>query len=239
MFEKHLRQETSMCFSATASFAAGVVLSAAGVATQRKARKPSQRLFAAIPLLFGLQQFAEGALWVTLRSGGHDWLQNAATYIFLIAAMVILPVMIPLSMWLMEEGKKRKNILASLIVIGGIVSSFYAFCLISYNVTPQINSFHIQYIEEFPQTLAKIASYFYTASIVIPLFISSVRWMWLLGILIAVSWLVTAIFFAGYLTSVWCFFAALISVVIYRILSESEATVPNMSGGKELAAHSS
>jgi hypothetical protein len=216
-----------MCFSAGASFAAGVVLSAVGVATQRKVRKPSQRLFAAIPLLFGFQQFTEGVLWVTLRSSGYDWLQNAATYIFLIMALVIWPVMIPLSMWFMEEVKKRKKILVSLIVMGGIVSLFYAFCLISYNVTPQIKSFHIQYIHEFPQTLVDIAYAFYVASIVVPLFVSSVRWMWLLGILIAVSYLVTGIFFAQYLASVWCFFAALSSVVIYWILSKSQTSVPS------------
>ena len=226
-----------MCFSAGASFVGGVVLSAVGVATQRKVRKPTQRLFAGIPLLFGFQQFTEGVLWITLRSGGHDWLQNAATYIFLITAIVILPVMIPLSMWFMEEVKKRKKILAILMVTGGVLSLFYAFCLISYNVTPQIKGFHIQYIDEFPQTLAKIASLFYPASTVAPLFVSSVRRMWLVGILIAVSWLVTAIFFAGYLTSVWCFFAALISVVIYWILSESYSTVPSLSGGKGLVAH--
>jgi len=217
-----------MCFSAGASFAAGVVLSAVGVATQMKAKKPAQRLFAAIPLLFGFQQFAEGVLWVILRSGEHDWLQNAATYIFLITALVIWPVMIPLSMWFMEEGKKRKNILASLIVIGGMVSSFYAFCLISYNVAPQINSFHIQYIHAFPQTPVDIVYLFYIVSTVVPLFVSSVRRMWLVGIMIGVSWLITAIFFAGYLTSVWCFFAALISVMIYWILSKSQTSVPSL-----------
>ncbi|MFC1875630.1 DUF6629 family protein [Chloroflexota bacterium] len=216
-----------MCFSAGASFTAGVVLSAVGVATQRKARKPTWRLFAGIPLLFGFQQFAEGVLWVTLRSGGHDWLQNAATYVFLIPALVIWPVMIPLSAWFIEEVKKRKKILASLIVLGGIVSLFYAFCLTSYNVTPQIKSFHIQYVHEFPQTLVDIVYLFYIASTVVPLFISSVRWMWLLGIMIAVSYLVTVIFFAQYLTSIWCFFAALSSVVVYWILSKSQTTMPS------------
>ncbi len=216
-----------MCFSAGASFAGGIIISAVGVATVRKARKPTQRLFAGIPLLFGFQQFTEGVLWVTLRSGGHDWLQNAATYIFLITALVIWPVMIPLSMWFMEEVKKRKKILAGLIVTGGILSLFYAFCLISYDVTPQINGFHIQYMDGFPKTLVDIAFLFYLASTVAPLFVSSVRRMWLFGILITVSCLVTRIFFAQYLTSVWCFFAALISVVIYWILSESQTTVPS------------
>jgi hypothetical protein len=213
-----------MCFSAGASFAGGVVISAIGVASVKKVRKPSQRLFAVIPLLFGFQQFAEGVLWITLRSGEYDWLQSAATYIFLITALVIWPVMIPLSMWLMEEVKMRKKILTGLIITGGILSLFYAFCLISYNISPQINGFHIQYVDYFPRTLVNIAFIFYLVSTIAPLFVSSVRRMWIFGILIAVSCIITGIFFAQYLTSVWCFFAALISVVIYWILRESQTT---------------
>jgi hypothetical protein len=47
--------------------------------------------------------------------------------------------------------------------------------------------------------------------------------MWLFGILITISCLVSGIFFAQYLTSVWCFFAALISALIYWILGESRS----------------
>ena len=227
-----------MCFSVGASFAGGVVLSAVGVATVKKAKRPDQRLFATIPILFGFQQFAEGMLWVTLKSGEYDLLQNTASYVFLIMALIIWPVMLPLSLWCMEEVKKRKKILAILMVTGGIVSLFFAFCLISYNVTPQINGFHIRYIAEFPQALVDIAYFFYGVSTIAPLFVSSVRRMWLFGILIMVSYLVTVIFFSHYLTSVWCFFAALSSIAIYWILSKSEATVPNINGGKRLVAHS-
>jgi hypothetical protein len=212
-----------MCFSAGASFAGGVVISAIGIATARKVRKPEQRLFAVIPLLFGLQQFAEGVLWMTLRSGGFTRLQSAATYIFLITALVIWPVMVPLSMWLMEEVKKRRKMLAGLMVMGGTLSLFYAFCLISYDITPQINNFHIEYIEEFPANLVQIAFLFYLTSTIAPLFVSSVKRMWLFGILITISCLVSGIFFAQYLTSVWCFFAALISALIYWILGESRS----------------
>lgn len=216
-----------MCFSAGASFAGGVVISAVGIASTRKIKKPTQRVFAGIPLLFGFQQFTEGVLWVTLRSGGHEWLQNAAAYIFLITALVIWPVIIPLSMWFMEEVTKRKKILVGLTVTGGMLSLFYAICLVLYDVTPQINGFHIQYVDEFPKTLVDIAFLFYLASTIAPLFVSSIRRMWLFGILVTVSCLVTGIFFAQYLTSVWCFFAALISVVIYLILNESHTTAPS------------
>lgn len=214
-----------MCFSAAASFAGGAVISAVGVATQKKVRKPSQRLFAVIPLLFGFQQFAEGVLWITLRSGEHSWLQNTTTYIFLITALVIWPVMVPTSMWFMEEGEKRKKILTGLIVTGGILSLFYAYCLIAYDVTPQINNFHIQYVDDFPKTFVDIAFVFYPVSTIVPLFVSSFRRMWVFGILIAVSYIITGILFAQYLTSVWCFFAAIISVVIYWILSKSHTTM--------------
>jgi hypothetical protein len=208
-----------MCFSAGASFASGIVISAIGVTTLGKVSKPAQKLFAGIPLLFGFQQFTEGVLWITLRSSGeYEGLQNVVTCIFLITALVIWPVLIPLSMWFMEKVKTRKKILAVLIVTGSITSLFYSFCLIFYHVTPQIQSFHIQYIDDFPWPLVSIIFIFYFAATVAPLFVSSVRRAWLFGILITISYIVARIFYAQYVTSVWCFFAALLSVVIYWIL---------------------
>ena len=216
-----------MCFSAAASFAGSAVVSAVGIVTVRKAKKPNQRLFAAIPLLFGLQQLVEGMLWVTLTSGEHDWLQNIAAYTFFMIALVIWPVVVPLSMWFMEEVEKRKRILAGLIVIGGIVSLFSAFSLISDDVTPQINGHLIQYVHELPQTPGNIGFILYLSSTIAPLFVSSVRRMRLFAILITLSLLIAAIFFSQHLTSVWCFFAALTSVVIYYVLHGLQATEPS------------
>ena len=56
-----------MCFSATASFVAGTGLAVLGVATLRAARRRPEIPFAAIPLIFGLQQMVEGALWLSFR----------------------------------------------------------------------------------------------------------------------------------------------------------------------------
>ena len=208
-----------MCFSAEASFAGGAVITAIGVAALTKIKKPAQVPFGIIPLIFGLQQCAEGGLWITLKSGHPGPLQDAGTYIFLITALAIWPIMIPFSIWLLEGVKTRKKILAGLMVAGGIVSLFYIYCLLFYNVHPEIQSFHIQYANDYPGTLVLIAFILYLAATILPLFASSVKRMWVFGILIAVSCLVTGIFFAQYLTSVWCFFAALISIAIYWILS--------------------
>ena len=207
-----------MCFSAEASFTGSAIISAIGITTLTKIKKPAQILFAAIPLIFGVQQCAEGILWITLKTGSHESLEQAATYIFLVTALFIWPTMIPLSVWFMEKASKRRTILAYLVVLGCLTSLLYGYCLIFYDVTPQIQSFHIQYVDKFPGTLTKILFVLYLITTIVPIFISSIRRMWLFGVLIAVSCLITGIFFTQYLTSVWCFFAAVISILIYWIL---------------------
>jgi hypothetical protein len=209
-----------MCFSAQASFTSSVVLTAIGVASLTKVKKPAQVLFGVIPLIFGIQQAAEGVLWVTLKSGLHTGWQSAGMYLFLITALIIWPTMIPLSTWMLEKDKKRRKFLAVLVVIGGIVSLFYVYGLIFHSAAARIESFHIVYNVDLPGTLIKYVFMLYLVATIVPLFVSTVKRMWLFGVLIGVSCIVTGVFFAEYLTSVWCFFAAVISIAIYWVLRE-------------------
>lgn len=207
-----------MCFSAGASFAGGALITAIGVMTVKTNRDPSRRMFAAIPLIFGVQQISEGFVWVALQSPGHDLMLTIAAYLFLFAAVVLWPFYLPLSVMLMEKEKNLRRLLIPFLVVGIIVSLYYGVRLLINEIEPQINSHHITYTGNFPQRLALIAFAGYAAATLIPLFISSVRKMWLLGLLMAFSCLITGIFFKEYLTSVWCFFAALISGVIWLIV---------------------
>ena len=56
-----------MCFSATASFTAGVPLLLIGVITISRVRNRKDLLYALIPMLFAIQQLIEGALWLTVN----------------------------------------------------------------------------------------------------------------------------------------------------------------------------
>jgi hypothetical protein len=211
-----------MCFSADASFAGGVIISAIGVAVLRKVHKPSQLLFACIPLFFGIQQFSEGFLWLTLPHPEYLNLQKLDTYIFLVMADVLWPMWIPLSVLFMEKDDKRKKILWALLFMGLSLSLYYGFCLVFYNVNPHILGYHIQYKNDFPKSLGMYAFAIYIIASITPLFVSSIKRTHLMGVLMFLSCLITAIFFRQYLTSVWCFFAAIISGVIYWILNESK-----------------
>ena len=211
-----------MCFSAEASFAGGVIISTIGVATVKEVHKPSQLVFASIPLFFGAQQITEGCLWLTLPNPEYGTVQMFSKYIFLIMAEVLWPMMIPLSVIFMEENKKRKRILRILLFMGVSVSLYYAFCLLFFNVTPQIMGYHIQYRTDFPKFSTALAFIVYFIASITPLFVSSIQRTHLLGILMFLSCVVTAVFFWQYLASVWCFFAAFISGVIFWILRDAK-----------------
>ncbi|MCX6251876.1 MAG: hypothetical protein NTX61_14130 [Bacteroidetes bacterium] len=211
-----------MCFSPEASFAGGVVISAIGIFTILKVHKPSQIIFASIPLFFGVQQIAEGFLWLTLPYPEYLIFQKISTYLFLMMAEVIWPVMIPLSVLLMEKNTRKRKIVWAMLGLGISVSMYYGFCLLFFHVTPRVNGFHIKYFTDFPQFMANVAVIVYMIATITPLFISSIKRMFILGILMSLSCLITVLFFRLYLASVWCFFAALISGVIYWILSDSK-----------------
>lgn len=216
-----------MCFSAGASFAGGAVLTTIGVMSVRVARKPSQKLFAAIPLLFAFQQLSEGVVWLNLRSGSNQGLLMTAAYIFLVMALVVWPVIMPVAVRIIEEDRNRKRVITWMMAAGIVLSGYYAFCLVSFNVTPVISGFHIKYVNDFPRSLSDIAFVVYAIATLGPLFTSGVKKMYLFGILVTLSCIITGIFYREYLTSVWCFFAALISFVIYWIVKEPrEENVP-------------
>ena len=211
-----------MCFSAEASFAGGVIISSIGVAVVTKVHKPSQLLFACIPVFFGIQQFTEGVLWLTIPNPEFITIQKIATYIFLVMADVLWPVWIPLSVLFMEENARKKKLIWYLLIAGMVVSAYYAFCLVFLHVTPEIMGYHIKYTSDFSKVIAIPVFILYLIATITPLFVSSIKRTHVLGIFMFLSCLVTAIFFTQYLTSVWCFFAALISGVIYWILRDSK-----------------
>jgi len=210
-----------MCFSTEASFIGGAIVSAIGVVTLRKVHKPSQIVYASIPLFFGLQQIGEGFLWLALQHPEFAGMQKFATYWFLIMAEVFWPFMVPLAVLLMEENKKRIRILQTLLVMGVSVSLYFIYRLLMFDVTPVIQGYHIEYVQESPTSVELFVFGIYLIASIVPLFVSSVKRTYILGILMSVSCLVTIIFFTQYLTSVWCFFGAAISVVILWLLRDA------------------
>jgi hypothetical protein len=209
-----------MCFSATASFTAGIVLTGIGVATIKKTHHRSQFLFASIPLIFGVQQLSEGILWVTLPNPEYANIQKIFTYIYLFFAQTVWPIWVPIAILLLEKEATRKNIQRFFVLSGLIAGVYFGYCLFSFNVEAKIIGRHIDYIQDYPENTQIFSIVLYGLATIVPSFFSHIKRMWLLGFTILISYIITYIFFNQYVLSVWCFFSSIISLSIYAIMIE-------------------
>lgn len=209
-----------MCFSAGASFTAGAVLSVIGIVSLKKVQRPSQKMFAAIPLLFAAQQFTEGILWLSLPDPSRILMQQITTWLFIFFAQVIWPFWVPVSILLLEKKLSRKKSQQILALTGIAVSAYLLFCLLAYPVEARIDGYHISYKQHYPELMIRYGSILYIAAIIGPCFFSHVKRMWMLGATTLISYLITAFFYENYVLSVWCFFASLISISVLIIMFE-------------------
>lgn len=196
-----------MCFSATASFAASAGLAAIGAASYRAA--PAKRKFlAAIPLLFAVQQAMEGIQWLSAGAGKSNL---GAAYVFLFFAFLVWPVFIPSSVFVLDE--KRKKILRWFIVVGAGVSLALLALLATEPLTVRVWKHSIWYDVYAPFGASAIL--LYVAVVCGAMLVSSNRMIRFGGILAMISAGVSAFFFFETFTSVWCFFAAILSSLVY------------------------
>jgi hypothetical protein len=219
----HCIKKEKMCFSATASFGAGIVLTGIGIVSLKKVQQRHQAMFASIPLLFAAQQIAEGFVWLSFTNS-LGCIQYIAAHIFILFAQVIWPTWVPLSILFLETNATRKDLLKILSGIGIIVSLFLAYCLFTYHIEPIAVSCHILYHQEYPPQFFKLCGLLYLMSTLLPLLFSSVRYMWSLGVVVVASCIFAAVVYRAYFLSVWCFFAALISIGIVLLMHSMTKT---------------
>ncbi len=210
-----------MCFSANASFGAGAVLSVIGVTTVARVTNSRQVFFAAIPFLFGIQQIIEGFTWLNFMHTDYAGWQSFSVKGFLFFAHILWPVWIPLSMLVLEEKPFRKRILQWILGIALLLSASELYCLVIYPADADIAGHHIEYTIHYPKIYAMCTEAVYVIVTLIPCFLSGKRKMWMFGISLTITLLLSAVFFKLYLVSVWCFFAAITSGVVYYILLQN------------------
>ncbi len=207
-----------MCFSATASFSASVVLVGIGIASIKQIQTKSQIVFACIPLFFAIQQFNEGLVWVSFANPFNAELNLYGKYGFLIFSQIIWPLWIPIAMVMVENKGERRKIQRVFVAIGITESLYQFYCMLNYPAHAEILGQHIYYHIDHPDTFKYLEPAFYIAAIIVSPFFTSVRKMWLVGMAILISCIITVIFFQHYTVSVWCFFASIISMSVYFIM---------------------
>ena len=231
-----------MCFSATASFGASAVLGTVGIIAVAKAKTNPQRVFGSIPLIFAVQQLSEGFLWLSLKNPAFASYQSFLTYTFLVFAMAVWPFWIPFSIWLLEKDAKRKKTIKVFVWMGAFVAVGVGAVLFNYPVevvTPfcptcpggspiPLTKQHLHYEFAIPSLVKNLIvafSVLYIAATIITPFLSGIKKMKWMGIVFLASYLFAITFYNGFVISVWCFFAALLSFVVLWIITDLRKAV--------------
>ena len=204
-----------MCFSATASFSAGALLLGIGTLTLKSAMATHQRSalpFAAIPLLFAIQQLTEGVIWLTFTTDAPllNWVM---THVYSFFSHVLWPAYVPLAVWLIEPPGRRRHLLVVFAAAGFAVAAYLLFILMVYGVVSKPTGQHVEY--DSPHFYAALTMTLYLLSTTTSPLFSTHRMVKAFGALALLAFGAAYYFYAQWFISVWCFFAAVLSAVIY------------------------
>ena len=202
-----------MCFSATGSFVSAAINAAAGTVVLRRTAGTPEGILAAFPLTFAVQQTMEGFLWLDLaREGGGPSNSTLATG-FVSVALVLWPLLSPFAAFVLEQNRLRKMLLAGLIALGALYAMYYAYFIAQYPFSAQIVGHTLVYSNGLGFPLA--SAVLYCALTCIPLLVSTQGSLKLLGLCVLIGLTVSyGLFFFSFL-SVWCFFAAIASGLVF------------------------
>ncbi len=196
-----------MCFSAPASFIASGGLAVLGGSTLVMAKK-HDKILATVPLLFAAQQGIEGFQWIALN---HGTTSPTAGYAFLFFAFIVWPIYVPTLVYILDK-EKRKIVMWFIFLGVGVAAYFLRLLLTETLVVSEMRSC-VSYTFNFPfENLIVVP---YLIAIFGSLFASDNKIFRRFGVLTAglayISWL----FYTVAFTSVWCFFAAIASSIIF------------------------
>jgi hypothetical protein len=214
-----------MCFSESVSFSAAAGLTLLGIGTIRQTTSRSQRLLAAFPWLFAVQQTLEGFVWLGKSNNYLSEFEAIGTYGFLLFATLLWLVLSPFSIYLLETDIQKKRLLLGL-TIGGLSLGVYLFgWIISHGIQPQTFSGNLLYDLRFIP-FYEASKYLYLAIIVLPFAIARSFALKLFSCLIASSFTISQLFFHATMVSVWCFFAAVLSGFLYLTIADISVLIP-------------
>ena len=200
-----------MCFSATASFTAGAGLLIVGAVTARRARRRAELPFALIPVLFGLQQLIEGTIWLTFPDKAPG-LNGVLTFVYSLFSHVLWPVYVPIAILLLEPVVCRRRILVAIAMAGAAVGLYLLYFLVRLPIISQAEGRHIAYLS--PHFYLTAVMVLYVLGTCVSMLVSSHRRVRLFGLAAFIAYVVTYVFYTTWVISVWCFFAAVLSVIV-------------------------
>jgi hypothetical protein len=201
-----------MCFSPDADFTAGAVLVGVGALTLSRVRERRELIVGALPLLFGLHQLVEGFVWLWLDGRVSAGLGNAAKETYIVFAHVVLPIIVPFGFMLIEPNRRRARWMRPLAGLGLVMGAYLLWQVTAYPVGAVEDAHCIDYTTHTPNDI--LIGGLYVLATCGPALMSSRRYLRWFGVISLVGAIAVAIVRVDELTSLWCVYVAMVSVLI-------------------------
>lgn len=213
-----------MCFSATANFVGSAVLGTIGVATLAEVKHRRELLFAAMPCLFALHQFTEGFVWLGLDGRLSQSAMHGAAAAYVLYAQGLLPFLLPLSVLLIEPTRYRRGRMTGFLVLGSGLALYILWGLMMDPL--QVYALGHSIVYKNALTTTTVVAVLYVIATCGALFFSGFRDLVLLGWLNLVGLIIVMLVKSYAFTSIWCAYAAVVSVVVYFFFRRSSQDRP-------------
>ncbi|HEY0664923.1 MAG TPA: DUF6629 family protein [Gallionella sp.] len=224
-----------MCISATVSYSASAVLVATGsyaFAQSRWLTAPFW-MWALVPVGFGIQQAFEGRVWQMLDAGDADAVVFSSLGFHFFSHFLWL-WLLPLCSYLVEPGQTRigrlrKRIIGGCATFGAFAGTLvYAVMLMHPEwMSVAVRGHSIVYDFAVPWRspihIPVTPVMLYGLTILVPLFLSSHRHIQVFGGLVVLSMALASAAYNAAFVSVWCFFAAVLSLYLVYMIRHQAA----------------
>ncbi|MFH8974688.1 DUF6629 family protein [Streptomyces sp. NPDC017890] len=203
-----------MCWSAEADLVAGVGVAAVGAACVVRARGGRDLPLAALPLLLGVHQTVEAAVWAS--DGGT----GPATLAWTVMALPLLALWVPAGVLCAAPGSARRRLTVPLAA-GAATATVLSYVLATRPVRAEIRGHTIGYVVDLPRAELLVAGYL--VATVGSLLLSGDRGLRVLGYLAGAGALICWALWRLEFVSTWCAFAAVCSVVLFGWVNRRRA----------------
>jgi hypothetical protein len=200
-------------FMAILNFTLSGAIFVVSILTLRKVSQPKEVVFASLPLLFALHQFTQGFVWLGMDGLINPRALQIAESLFVFYAQGILQFLVPLAVWLLEPKGIRKRLIALLMYLGAFLTAYSLWGLSIVPTEVSIVNGVLYYKNPITDQLWLGIGYVLTTcgSLILSRSIAIQLFGWL-----NFAALVAIYFINPYgFTSLWCLYAAAVSVLLY------------------------
>ncbi|MFE7563313.1 DUF6629 family protein [Kitasatospora sp. NPDC057500] len=208
-----------MCWSARADLVVGGAVTAVGVlclVRNHRAGRPERLPLAALPLVLGVHQLIEAAVWLgadgDLPAAPAAWARTA----WAVIALPLLPLLVPVGVRraAVDAGPSRRRLLTALVLLGLLVAVPLAHAIATRPVGVTAHAHTLDYRIGIPHPALLLSGYLLAT--VGALLISGDRRLRHLGLFTAAGALACALLWRLAFISTWCALAALASALLLR-----------------------